>query len=86
MEQILNQYTTTEYKCPYCCPAYGQEVSYKNDMLPQTDDILQRAVNISIGVVDGALGAGFGININSTEEEIDKLALTIRKTMEKITK
>ena len=86
MEQILHQYTTTEYKCPYCCPAYGKEVSYQNDMLPQTDDILQRAVNISIGVVDGALGAGFGININSTDEQIDAMAREIRETMQKITK
>src|SRR5690606_22598764 len=37
---------------------------------PKTDDILSRAMNISIGVVDGGLGAGWGININSTEDEI----------------
>ena len=41
---------------------------------PQTDDILSRAMNISIGVVDGGLGAGWGININSTDEEIEKAA------------
>jgi dTDP-4-amino-4,6-dideoxygalactose transaminase len=37
---------------------------------PKTDDILSRSMNISVGVVDGGLGAGWGININSTEEEI----------------
>jgi 8-amino-3,8-dideoxy-alpha-D-manno-octulosonate transaminase len=37
---------------------------------PITDDILSRAINISIGVVDDGLGSGFGININSTEKEI----------------
>jgi 8-amino-3,8-dideoxy-alpha-D-manno-octulosonate transaminase len=37
---------------------------------PKTDDILSRAMNISIGVVDGGLGAGWGININSTDSEI----------------
>ncbi len=37
---------------------------------PKTDDILSRAMNISIGVVDGGLGAGWGININSSDEEI----------------
>jgi len=41
---------------------------------PQTDDILSRAMNISIGVVDGGLGAGWGININSTEAEIERAA------------
>lgn len=38
---------------------------------PKTDDILSRSMNISIGVVDGGLGAGWGININSSDEEIE---------------
>lgn len=38
---------------------------------PKTDDILSRSMNISVGVVDGGLGAGWGININSTEAEIE---------------
>jgi dTDP-4-amino-4,6-dideoxygalactose transaminase len=37
---------------------------------PRTDDILSRAINLSVGVVDGGLGSAFGININSTDEEI----------------
>lgn len=37
---------------------------------PRTDDILGRSMNISIGVVDDGLGAGWGININSPEFEI----------------
>jgi dTDP-4-amino-4,6-dideoxygalactose transaminase len=41
---------------------------------PVTDDILSRAMNISIGVVDGGLGAGWGININSTDAEIEMAA------------
>jgi dTDP-4-amino-4,6-dideoxygalactose transaminase len=41
---------------------------------PVTDDILSRAMNISIGVVDGGLGSGWGININSTEAEIEAAA------------
>ena len=41
---------------------------------PKTDDILSRAMNISVGVVDGGLGAGWGININSTDEEIESAA------------
>jgi dTDP-4-amino-4,6-dideoxygalactose transaminase len=41
---------------------------------PQTDDILSRSMNISIGVVDGGLGAGWGINIHSTDAEIEAAA------------
>lgn len=41
---------------------------------PKTDDILSRAMIISIGVVDGGLGAGWGININSTDAEIEVAA------------
>jgi 8-amino-3,8-dideoxy-alpha-D-manno-octulosonate transaminase len=41
---------------------------------PKTDDLLSRAVNISVGVVDGGLGAGWGINILSSDTEIEKTA------------
>lgn len=41
---------------------------------PRTDNILSRAMNISIGVVDGGLGAGWGINIHSTDDEIEAAA------------
>jgi dTDP-4-amino-4,6-dideoxygalactose transaminase len=41
---------------------------------PKTDDILSRSMNISVGVVDGGLGAGWGININSSEKEIEAAA------------
>jgi len=41
---------------------------------PKTDDILSRAMNISVGVVDGGLGCGWGININSSDAEIEAAA------------
>jgi dTDP-4-amino-4,6-dideoxygalactose transaminase len=41
---------------------------------PKTDDILSRSMNISIGVVDGGLGAGWGININSSDTDIETAA------------
>ena len=47
---------------------------YTKGSYPKTDDILSRAMNISVGVVDGGLGAGWGININSTDAEIDAAA------------
>ena len=53
-------------------------------MLPATDDILERAVNISVGVVDKGLGSGTGININSTEEEINAVAKHLREVIESL--
>jgi dTDP-4-amino-4,6-dideoxygalactose transaminase len=41
---------------------------------PKTDDILKRAMNISIGVVDGGLGSAWGININSSDADIEAAA------------
>ena len=49
---------------------------------PATDDILSRAMNISIGVVDGGLGAGWGVNINSTDAEIEAAAREFIKVCE----
>ncbi|HYI79179.1 MAG TPA: DegT/DnrJ/EryC1/StrS family aminotransferase, partial [Chryseolinea sp.] len=42
---------------------------------PRTDDILSRSMNISVGVVDGGLGAGWGINIDSTDADIEAVAI-----------
>jgi dTDP-4-amino-4,6-dideoxygalactose transaminase len=45
---------------------------------PRTDDILSRAINLSVGVVDPGLGAAFGITINSTDAEIAQAAKRFR--------
>jgi dTDP-4-amino-4,6-dideoxygalactose transaminase len=47
---------------------------YGKGAYPQTDYILSRSMNISIGVVDTGLGAAFGININASTAEIEKAA------------
>jgi hypothetical protein len=46
---------------------------------PRTDGILSRAINLSVGVVDPGLGAAFGINIDSSPEEIDETAALFRQ-------
>ena len=46
---------------------------------PRTDDILSRSINLSVGVVDRGLGAAFGINIDSTDEEIEQVAKKFRQ-------
>ena len=81
MEHILNKATPSKVNCPYSCEKYGVETNYKKHMLPQTDDILDRAVNISIGVVDKGLGSGYGININSQESEIKEVGQKLRNIL-----
>ena len=49
---------------------------------PVTDDLLSRSVNISIGVVDGGLGAGWGLNIRSDDAEIEQQAKAFLKACE----
>lgn len=79
MEQILGKKTWTEkHPFPQC------DRTYAKHMLPATDDILERAVNISVGVVDKGLGSGTGININSSEEEINAVAKNIRQIIENL--
>jgi dTDP-4-amino-4,6-dideoxygalactose transaminase len=47
---------------------------YHKGMLPRTDDILSRSIALSVGVVDPGLGAGFGVNVLSSDAEIDAAA------------
>ncbi|MBN1481207.1 DegT/DnrJ/EryC1/StrS family aminotransferase [candidate division KSB1 bacterium] len=48
---------------------------------PITDDILSRAINLSVGVVDAGLGSAFGINIHSTDSEIEQTAEQFRNCL-----
>jgi 8-amino-3,8-dideoxy-alpha-D-manno-octulosonate transaminase len=57
---------------------------YRRHMLPQTDDILARAVNLSVGVVDPGIGASFGINILSNDQEIQRKAEMFVATVKSI--
>ena len=71
MEHFLNQNTVTDEGCPFKCPYYeGNSIKYSKGMLPYTDELLKRAINISVGVSDAGLGSSYGIRINSSEEEI----------------
>lgn len=45
---------------------------------PRTDDILSRSINISVGVVDPGLGSAFGIDINSSDDEIREVGEQFR--------
>ncbi len=47
---------------------------YGKGAYPVTDDLLARSINLSVGVVDAGLGSAFGININSSDKEIETIA------------
>jgi hypothetical protein len=79
MEHLLGKMTVTKENCPFSCPFYkGGEVKYTKGMLPKTDDLLNRAINIAIGVVDGGLGSSFGVNIKSTPQEVEEVGKKLR--------
>ena len=75
MEQILEKRTPIETGCPFHCPLYtGPEQKYWKGMLPQTDALLARAINIGIGVRDPGLGSEFGVTVRDGFDEVDARA------------
>jgi 8-amino-3,8-dideoxy-alpha-D-manno-octulosonate transaminase len=75
MEQMLEKRTVTPEGCPFTCQFYkGGEVKYWKGMLPQTDSLLSRAINISIGVSDPGLGSAFGVTIHDDTVAVDRCA------------
>ncbi|MFX1340700.1 MAG: DegT/DnrJ/EryC1/StrS family aminotransferase [Promethearchaeota archaeon] len=83
MEHFLGQMTVTSEGCPFTCPYYkGPEPNYYKGMLPQTDDLLNRAINISVGVSDVGLGSAYGIKITSSKDEIDQVAQNLIKAIQ----
>lgn len=74
MEQILEKKTAVKKGPPFYSSEFPTDVEYFKGMLPVTDGILERAINISIGVVDKGLGTPFGVNPLSTDDEIDQKA------------
>jgi 8-amino-3,8-dideoxy-alpha-D-manno-octulosonate transaminase len=80
MEHVLEKRTITPEGCPFTCPYYtGGEVRYWKGMLPQTDDLLSRAINISIGVSDPGLGSAFGVTMGEGFDAVDACAAEFRR-------
>ena len=52
---------------------------YWPGMLPQTDELLARSMNISIGVPDPGLGASFGVAVGDGPEQVDEKASDFRR-------
>jgi len=74
MVQLLNQNMPAAEGCPFRCPHFPTEISYSKGMLPRTDDILSRAVCLSVGVSDSYLGTDFGINVLDDDDAIRQKA------------
>jgi dTDP-4-amino-4,6-dideoxygalactose transaminase len=72
MEQIIQKRQLTPGP-PFQSSEFPTQVEYRPGMLPRTDEILSRAVNLSIGVVDAGLGSGFGLHPKATVAEIDRV-------------
>jgi dTDP-4-amino-4,6-dideoxygalactose transaminase len=84
MEQLLEKRTITPEGCPFTCPYYkGGEVKYWKGMLPQTEALLARAINISIGVSDGGLGAAFGVTMRDGFDIVDTRVAQFRRVAQK---
>lgn len=82
MEQLLEKKQLTPGP-PFWSKEFPADVEYRKGMLPKTDGLLDRAINISVGVVDPGLGSGFGVNPLSSDEEIDEKAEKLIKIVKK---
>ena len=82
MEHLLEQRLVHPVGCSFSCPHYaerGGEMRYWKGMLPQTDELLARSINISIGVPDPGLGASFGVAVTDGPDVVDRRAAEFRQ-------
>lgn len=87
MEQLMQQRMPARVACPFTCfgrfSGDDREVRYRQGMLPQTDGLLERALNISIGVSDPGLSSGYGVTIRDEAASVERHAAGFRKVAEK---
>ncbi len=82
MEHVLEQRTVTEVKCPFECSPYtskGGHMEYRKGMLPRTDALLERSLNISIGVSDPGLSSAFGLTMKDNLDVAEERARRFRE-------
>ena len=84
MEHILEKRTVTPHGCPFDCPSYPTPVEYRKGMLPQTDALLARAINLSVGVSDPGLGSAFGVTIHSDRSDVERVAGQVREVVAQV--
>jgi len=90
MEQLMELRTNTQVQCPFECFQYygekGKEIRYWKGMLPQTDALLGRSLNIAIGVRDPGLSSGFGLTFKDDLSAVEQHAAKFHKAAEKYLK
>ena len=79
MAQFLNMNLPAKNGRLFAGEANPTAVEYWPGMLPQTDDIVERTVALSVGVTDPGLGTDFGINILTEEQDILEKALEFER-------
>jgi dTDP-4-amino-4,6-dideoxygalactose transaminase len=90
MEQLMQLRLPTAVACPFSCfPIYAhdnREIRYWQGMLPKTDALLERSLNISIGVSDKGLSSGFGVTIHDDLDSVQRHAARFREVAAKYLK
>jgi dTDP-4-amino-4,6-dideoxygalactose transaminase len=81
MEHLLKQETAAPRGCPFACSAFPTDASYYPGMLPATDDLLSRTIDVGIGVVDPNLSP-FGLGIQAGPSEAREQAERFRRAAE----
>ncbi|MGH3697359.1 MAG: DegT/DnrJ/EryC1/StrS family aminotransferase [Pseudonocardiaceae bacterium] len=84
MPQLLGRRMPTTSECPFSCAAHPTAYRYEPHMLPRTDDLLARSIALSVGVVDGYLGSGFGIGPSSSPDDIAAAAGALHSAVEEV--
>jgi dTDP-4-amino-4,6-dideoxygalactose transaminase len=79
MEQLLDRSMPVTDGCPFKCPCHGDAApEYRKGMLPRTDDLLSRAIPITIGGVDAG---SFGVGINHDASAVEQAAERFRRAV-----
>jgi 8-amino-3,8-dideoxy-alpha-D-manno-octulosonate transaminase len=80
MEQLLQTRMPQSRGCPFTCECHFDEpIGYQAGMLPQTDAIVARAMNIGIGVSDPNLGSAFGVTVRDGADQVRERASRFRE-------
>jgi dTDP-4-amino-4,6-dideoxygalactose transaminase len=79
MEHVLRERTASMKGPPFYAddPARAAP-DYWPGMLPQTDDLVGRAMSIGIGVADPNLGSTFGVTVVDDTPEVERIAARFR--------
>ena len=83
MEHLLMQRTATMRGAPFHAADGSTADFYRPGMLPQTDDLVRRAMSIGIGVADPNLGSTFGVTVLDGPETVRERAAQFRRVAAK---